>query len=233
MGSTRLPGKVMMDLGGDTVLARVIHRVRRCQLAGEIVVATTKNGSDEVIVSECRRLGVDCFRGEETDVLDRYYRAALACGAEVIVRICADSPMIEPEISDLVIRGFLDQQTDYASNTLTKTYPAGLDTEVFTVDALEEAWGEAKSTYQRSHVTPHIYENPRWFDILHVTGPTDYSHYRWTLDTADDMTFMRAVYGRFGNRDEFYWRDVIALLECEPDIAELNCHVRAKALHEG
>ena len=141
--------------------------------------------------------------------------------------------MIEPEVTDTVIRSFLEQGAEYASNTVIKTYPRGLDTEVMTMDALARTWREAKQPYQRSHVTPYIYENPAEFEIAYVTGSTDYSQYRWTLDTPDDLAFMRAVYARFQNDDRFYWRDAIALLECEPGLAELNSHVTTKALQEG
>ena len=233
MGSSRLRGKVMADLGGDTVLERVVHRVRRSQFAAEVVIATTTNAIDDIIVEECSRLSVACFRGAEFDVLDRYYRAACAYRADAVVRICSDCPMIEPEVTDTVVRSFLEQGAEYASNTVIKTYPRGLDTEVMTMDALDRTWRGAKQLYQRSHVTPYIYENPADFEIAYVTGSTDYSRYRWTLDTPEDLAFMRAVYARFQNDDRLYWRDAIALLECEPGLVELNSHVTTKALQEG
>jgi spore coat polysaccharide biosynthesis protein SpsF len=233
MGSTRLPGKVLKDIGGRTVLARVVNRVRRAMHVGEVVIATTSNPGDDVIADECGQLSVECFRGDEFDVLDRYYRAALAYGAGTIVRICADCPMIEPETTDIVIREFLHRGCDYASNALTKTYPRGLDTEIMTADALARAWREAQHSYQRAHVTPYIYEHPDKFNIVRVMNPCDYSHYRWTLDTAEDLAFIRAVYQHFDNDDRFYWRNVIALLESEPVLAELNSQVAVKALQEG
>ncbi len=233
MGSTRLPGKVLMDLGGETVLARVVRRLRRATLVEEIVVATTDSEVDHAIVCECERLSVRVFRGEENDVLDRYYHAAQGIDAKAIVRITSDCPLIDPEITDNTIRSFLEHRPDYASNALQRTYPRGLDTEVMNWEALSCAWREARLSYQRAHVTPYIYENPDCFDILPVEGDADYSSCRWTLDTADDLAFIRAVYDRLDNDDCFSWRDVLALLGREPELAELNRDVMQKALQEG
>jgi len=233
MGSTRLPGKVMRNLGGDTVLSCVVRRVRRAQLTGEVIIATTTAAQDEVIIRECRRLSVDCFRGSEEDVLDRYYRAARGVRADAVIRITSDCPLIEPEITDKTIRAFLDSQPDYASNAGHRTYPRGLDTEVMTFEALAGAWERARAPYQRAHVTPYIYENPGQFKLLSVAGDTDYSGYRWTLDTPEDLAFLGAVYERLDNDDSFSWTDVLTLLEQEPELVEINSSVLQKALQEG
>ncbi len=232
MGSTRLPGKVMLDLWGKTVLARVVARIRGSRFAGEIVVATTTEPADNVIVDECRRLGVNFFRGSEDDVLDRYYRAAKQFGADAIIRICSDCPLIEPEIVDKTVQAFLTFRPDYASNALERTYPRGLDTEIMTWDALARCWREAHAFYQRSHVTPYIYEKPDRFAILRVTGDANHSDHRWTLDTPQDLAFIRAVYARMQS-DMFSWHDVLALLDREPELLELNQHILQKALQEG
>jgi spore coat polysaccharide biosynthesis protein SpsF len=233
MGSTRLPGKVLMDLGGESVLARVITRLRRATLVDEIVVATTDSAADEAVVRECDRLGVSFFRGSENDVLDRYYQTAQLTSAEGIVRITSDCPLIDPQITDETIRLFLDQHPDYASNALHRTYPRGLDTEVMTREALACAWREAHFPYQRAHVTPYLYENPTRFDILAVKGKVDYSDHRWTLDTPEDLGFIRALYDRFDNDDHFTWHDALAVLQREPELMELNRGVMQKALQEG
>jgi len=233
MGSTRLPGKVMLDLGGDTVLARVVRRLRRAALLGEVVVATTTQPADDIILEECRRLSVQVFRGDENDVLDRYYRAAKWAKAEAVVRITSDCPLIDWEISDETVRRFLDQQPDYASNALARTYPRGLDTEVMARQPLARAWKEAHQPYQRVHVTPYIYENPSRFRILSVRAASDYSSHRWTLDTPEDLAFLRAVYERMGSDDGFDWRDVLALLDRDPALMDLNRNVMQKALHMG
>jgi spore coat polysaccharide biosynthesis protein SpsF len=233
MGSTRLPGKVLKDLAGKTVLARVVERVRRASLINEVMVATTDGRADDVIVQECRRCAVPVFRGDEEDVLDRYFRAAQLTKAEVVVRITSDCPLIDPQVTDKTVRAFLDERPDYASNTLTRTYPRGLDTEVIAIKALERAWRLADQRYQRTHVTAYIYELPETFKLLSVTGEVDYSSHRWTVDTPADLEFVQAIYARLRDREQFTGPDVLAVLEREPQLLELNRAVMQKALHEG
>ena len=233
MGSTRLPGKVLKDLGGETVLARVVKRTRRATLLDEGVVATSVLPADDVIVRECEALKVACFRGDEADVLDRYYRAARKFAADVVVRITADCPLIDAELIDATIRSRLDQNADYASNALVPTYPRGLDVEAFAADALARAWSAAKEEYQRIHVTPYLYQNPESFKVISVAGEVDHSKYRWTLDTTEDLELIRAVYKHFGNRDSIRWIEVLDLMEVQPELAALNSHVRQKTLREG
>ncbi len=230
MGSTRLPGKVLMDLGGKTVLARVISRLRQATLVDEIVVATTDSAVDDAIVGECQRLSVPFFRGSENDVLDRYCQAAREYAAEVVVRITSDCPVIDPELVDDTIRVFQQQCGDYASNSSPRTYPRGLDTEAFTISALEKAGREACQPYEREHVTPYFYEHPELFKLVSLCGRTDHSQYRWTLDTAEDLELLRVIYVRFSNRDDFSWNEIIQLMEREPELAELNSRVAQKSL---
>jgi spore coat polysaccharide biosynthesis protein SpsF len=233
LGSTRLPGKVLLDIGGSTMLARVVRRTRRARSLDGVVVATTLEDVDGAVVAECRKLAVPVFQGDEQDVLDRCYQAARAHRAEAIVRITSDCPLIEPEVIDKVVQAFLDAQPDYASNTLERTYPRGLDTEVMTLSALERAWRQATEPYQRAHVTSYLYQNPERFRLLSVTNNQDYSGYRWTVDTLDDLTFVREVYRKLGGDDTIHWRDVVTLLAREPQLIELNRAIRQKALHEG
>jgi spore coat polysaccharide biosynthesis protein SpsF len=230
MGSTRLPGKVLMDLGGETVLARVVRRLRRAKLIDELVVATSDSRIDDAIVRECHRLDVPTFRGSEGDVLDRYYQAARLCTADTVVRITSDCPVIDPQLVDETIRAFQQQHADYASNALSRTYPRGLDTEVLTTVALERAWNDAHKPYEREHVTPYLYEHPELFRLVSQCGQIDYSQYRWTLDTPQDLELLRAIYARFSNQDNFGWGEVIQLVEREPELAELNSGVIQKTL---
>ena len=233
MGSTRLPGKVLAELAGRSMLCRVCDRAGRATLVDRVVVATTLWPDDEQIVAECDRLRVPCFRGSARDVLDRYYQAAAAWRADVVVRITADCPLIDPQVIDLVICAFLQHRADYASNTLRRTWPRGLDAEVMTAAALARACREAGRPYQRSHVTPYIYQHPRWFRLLPVTGPEDLGQTRWTVDLPEDLDFVRAVYSRLAGHEPFSWRHVQRLLVREPAIAGLNRHVRQKMLVEG
>jgi spore coat polysaccharide biosynthesis protein SpsF len=231
MGSTRLPGKVLMDLAGETVLARVVNRLRLCKRIDEILVATTDMPADDAIVAECRKIKAQVARGDQNDVLDRYYRAAQLTKAEIIVRITSDCPLIDPVITGKTIAAFLESRPDYASNALERTYPRGLDTEVFSFDVLARAWSEARKSYEREHVTPYIYERPEIFKILSVKGDDDLSTHRWTVDTPEDLELVRAIYTRLGNKPDFSWRDVLAAVEREPELMELNRQVMQKALH--
>ncbi len=231
MGSTRLLGKVLMDLGGQSALGRVVRRLGRAKLLHQIVVATSVASGDDAVAAECARLQVPCFRGSEDDVLDRYYRAAQGWPSDAVVRITADCPLIDAEVVDQTIEVFLNSGADYSSNS-QETYPLGISAEVFSVSALEQAWREASKEYEREHVTPFFYEHPELFRISSISAPGDYSRYRLTLDTGDDLQLMRAVYASFDNQDTMSWQDVVALLERRPDLAALNSHVVQKTLHE-
>lgn len=232
MGSTRLPGKALKDIHGRTMLARVVRRVKRSKLIDEIVVATTTEPDDEFIVEECKLLGVSYFRGSEQDVLDRYYVTAKYFFADSVVRITSDCPLIDPDIIDKVIQAFLKECPDYAGNTLISKYPRGLDVEVFSMQTLEKTWREASQDYQHIHVTPYIYQNPGLFRLYSVAGDEDYSHYRWTVDTQEDLDLIRAIYQRIDRDDEFSWKDVLKLLKKEPDLTEINRHIHQKSLEE-
>lgn len=232
-GSTRLPRKVLETIQGQTMLAHVVQRVRRATTLEAVIVATTTEPSDDPIVTACEGLGVAVFRGSESDVLDRYYQTAVAFPAEAIVRITADCPLIDAAVLDAVVTAFHEKQPDYASNVLERRYPRGLDTEVMRFATLEKTWREAQESYQRTHVTPYIYQNPQVFRLLSVPyQPEDLSGYRWTVDTADDLALVRAVYGRFPD-NAFTWQEVLALVQREPALNAFNQHIAQKHLHEG
>jgi spore coat polysaccharide biosynthesis protein SpsF len=233
MSSTRLPGKVLKDIGGETMLARVVRRTLGATQVGSVLVATSTEADDAAIVAECARLHIPVFRGDQEDVLDRYYQAALAHEAEAIVRITSDCPLIEPEVIDEVVDAFIEAEPDYASNCLERTYPRGLDTEVITFDALKRAWREAAEPYQRVHVTPYLYQHPDRFRLLSVTAETDQSDHRWTVDTPEDLAFVRSVYARLDKPNGPSWIEVLQLLKREPGLRELNRAVQQKALDEG
>jgi spore coat polysaccharide biosynthesis protein SpsF len=231
MGSSRLPGKVLKDLAGETMLARVISRLRATNLINEVLVATTNLPVDNAIVAECQRCCVRVVRGDQDDVLDRYFRAAQLAEAEVVVRITSDCPLIDPEVTDKTIRAFLENKPDYASNTIVRTYPRGLDTEVISLKALTRAWTETQKPYEREHVTPYLLEHPSEFVLLSVIGDVDYSRFRWTVDTPEDLEFVHAVYSRLGGKTEFSWRDVLDLLNRAPELLDLNRSVTQKPIH--
>ena len=233
MGSTRLPGKVMCDIEGSSMLARVVRRTRRARKLDQVVVACATDPVDDVLLPECAKLGVEVFRGSDTDVLDRYLGAASHFQATTIVRITSDCPLIDPEIIDQVVAAFEQAGPDYAANILQRTYPRGLDTEVFRLSGLERCWGEAREKYQRVHVTPYFYQNPDKFRLLNVFGVCDYSPYRWTVDTPEDLEFVRRIYRHLGSDETFSWIKVLALVRGNPELLELNRQVQQKSLHEG
>ena len=233
MASTRLPGKVLRPIEGRSMLGWVCERVRRASTIDGLVVATTTEPDDRQIVDECGRMRVPVFRGSERDVLERYHKAARLHAADVVVRITADCPLIDPGVIDLVVHEFMDHSPDYASNTLRRTWPRGLDTEVMTAAALQRARREATEPYERVHVTPYLYRHPELFRLHAVTGDEDHSGARWTVDTPEDLEFVRVVYRRLADIGSFSWYDVLYLTANEPEIAELNRGVRHKELAEG
>src|SRR5256885_17079043 len=160
MGSTRFPGKVLMDLGGETVLARVVRRLGRALRIHEVVVATTDAARDDEIVTECTRLQVSCFRGSEHNVLDRYLRAAEQFRSDVIVRVTADCPLIDPEVVDEVVAACITRHVDMSCNDVPHTFPRGLDVEAFTIETLRRVQDMADQPYPRAHVTALVYERP-------------------------------------------------------------------------
>jgi spore coat polysaccharide biosynthesis protein SpsF len=230
MGSTRLPGKVLMELGGQTTLARVVARLSRSERVNQVVIATTTTTADEVIVKEAERNARAWFCGSEQDVLSRYLQAAEQFRADLVVRITSDCPLVDPDVVDRVISEALSSDADFASNCIHRTYPRGLDTEVFTLDALRRVDDMCDQTHYREHVTPIFYERPDLFRVRSVTGSEDYTRFRWTLDTPEDLELIRAIYSRFDNRDDFGWREVVSLMEEHPELNEINSHVIQKAV---
>lgn len=232
MGSTRLPGKVLMDIGGATCLARVVRRLSRAKQISQIVIATTTSIADDVIVRTSQDLGVGYFRGSEQDVLSRYVGAAEKFCADAIVRITSDCPLIDPEIVDRVVVEAVAAEVDYASNCSPRTYPRGLDTEFVTSLALHAANPIADQPHQREHATPIFNERPDLFRTCFVCGDHDYSQYRWTLDTPEDLQLIRAIYARFNGSDDFSWQDVISLMKRSPCLASINAHIVQKPVHQ-
>jgi spore coat polysaccharide biosynthesis protein SpsF len=236
MDSSRLPGKVMLDIAGQPMIVRVIERVNRAKSIDQVVLATTDNPSDDAIEQLCKQRGYHCFRGSQFNVLDRYYQAARIYNADVIVRITGDCPMIDPTIIDQVIHALLEGQVDFATNRLPppwkRTYPIGLDTEVCTFEALERTWNEAVLSEDIEHVMPYMYSEAGRFKIIILNNEVDYGHYRWTVDTQKDLELVRQVYAHFEGKDDFGWLDVINLYKHHPDLRSLNADVVHKTVRD-
>lgn len=233
ISSTRLPGKVMLPLLGEPVLTHVLRRAGRARSLDEVVVATTTLPEDEAIVELAGAAGRPVVRGSETDLLDRYLAAARANDAEVIVRITSDCPLIDPALIDLVVDAFWAHDVDYASNMLRPlTFPQGLAVEVVRRAALERAGREDRDPAWREHATPYIYRHPELFSLHRVAADRDHAERRWTLDTPEDYALIKRLFEALG-RDDFGWRDALAVVEANPDWGSSNRDVVQKTVTPG
>lgn len=230
MDSKRLPGKILADIQGQPMIMRVVERTRKASCLKGVILATTTDPSDDEVADLCQARGYPTIRGHATDVLDRYHHAASLHDVDVIVRVTGDCPLMDPEVIDRTVSAFLasDPPADYASNRIVPTYPVGLDVEVFTREALQRAHAETKVKYQREHVTPYFYESPGRFHVVSVESGGEYGGQRWTVDTAEDLQFVREIFRRLKDLENFGWRDVLHLLEQEPELAQINAHVRQR-----
>lgn len=233
MGSTRLPGKVLKPLCGKSVLAHVIDRLKEVPSINSIVIATTVLEEDNAIVNEALANDAFYYRGSKENVLSRYYEAAEEYKADVIIRVTSDCPLIDPGITEQIIRDFLNNNVDYMSNKITPTFPRGLDTEVFTKQALEVCCQRAYNDIHTEHVTPYIYLHPDQFSIAEYKWPIDYSNYRWTLDTVEDYELITEIYNHLYQSGEIFdWKEAIALMGEIPELSLINNHVEQKKLGE-
>ncbi len=236
MGSSRLPGKVLRDIHGKPMLQWVVERTRKAAVLTETVVATTVDPGDDMLEQVCAELHIACLRGSIFDVLDRYYQAARQCEADVIVRITADCPLIDPGLIDLVVQRFLKEKVDFAANRLPppyqRTYPIGLDVEVVSFAALERTWKEAKEKNEREHVLPYLYDEPGRFRILVVDNDKNMGAYRWTVDTYSDLRFIQEVVALLPDKENFTWLDVLKVVEEHPQLSEINAGVTHKTVFD-
>jgi spore coat polysaccharide biosynthesis protein SpsF len=231
MGSSRLPGKILEDIAGRSMLERVVARVRTSEVIDELVIATTTQPEDEVIVTIARTLGVRSYRGSSEDVLGRFAAAADDLSADIVVRITADCPLIDPAVVGRVVRG-LEQEPpcDYASNVLERTYPRGLDAEGLYGDVLARTARLARSPQAREHVTWFIYgERPDLWTLRSVTDDINNSDLRWTVDTPGDLELVRRLYRELDlGDDNSDYRPVVAYVRAHPELAVANQHVRQR-----
>jgi spore coat polysaccharide biosynthesis protein SpsF len=233
MGSTRLPGKVLRPLLGSPMLERQLERLGRCRTADHVLVATTDNSADDAIATfVARQHNVGLYRGPEEDVLARYCQAARRASADIVVRITADCPLIEPALVDRCVLVMLAQADDfhYVSNCHRRTYPRGLDVEVVRTDALYTAEDEATETFDREHVTPYIWRRPDRFKMKDVMDSEDNSHLRWTVDTPEDFELVERIYeALYPVKAGFDYQDALRLMQAKPELQRINSHVIQKA----
>ena len=234
MGSSRLPGKVMADICGSPMLAHQVRRLKRAAALDEVVIATTSSERDAPLVALAERLGIGCFRGSETDVLDRYRGAAEAFSADVVVRITADCPLIDSDVIDAVVAALLeDEKTDYASNVIDRSYPQGLDVEALRRDVLERVASTATSQMAREHVTWHfLSEEPYAFHSRSVREHDDHSDLRWTVDTPADLELVRRIYIELElSKSDAGYREILEHVLQSDQLRDINSHVEQRHIH--
>lgn len=226
MGSSRLPGKVMEKLDqNNTVLSYVIKQLKYSKLLDDIVVATTSLKRDEIIVDFLEEEGIKYFCGDEENVLDRYYQCAKKFSVSEIVRIPSDKPLIDPDIVDKCIQIFLSKKYDYVTTFLEPSFPYGTEVEIFSFDALEKTWKNAKLPSEHENVTPYIYNNKDKFQIYNVKNSIDLSHLRWVVDRAEDLELVRQLVSKI-NKEPILMQDILEVFKSEPKLVEINSNVR-------
>lgn len=229
IGSSRLPNKVLLKIKGKTLLELYINRVKQSRLIDKIIIATTTRSEDDEIEKISHKLGIECFRGSENDLLDRHYQCAKEYHADVVVRITPDDPFVDYRVIDRAIQIFKDNQVDFVTNHFEPTYPEGLDVEVYSIHALEKLWKEAKLFSEREHVFPYIQSNQDQFKIVNFTQDKDYSYLRWTIDYECDYKMTKVVYDYlYDKKPIFLQEDILKLLEKHPEISKMNAHIKRK-----
>lgn len=215
-----------MEFSNKPNLYHVYHRVKKSERIDRIVIATSNEEKDELVFEFCIKENINCFRGSEDDVLDRFYQCSKQFGLienDILVRITADCPLIDPGVIDEVIEYFEKNQYDYVSNVIEPTYPDGLDVEVFTFSALKKSWNNAVLNSEREHVTPYIIKNDVIFRIGSYKNKTDLSNFRWTLDEIEDYEFINTIYKSLYRPDAFFsTNDVLLFLKNNPKLNEIN-----------
>ncbi len=231
MNSTRLPGKVLKTVLNKPLLEYQIERLRQVKLAGEIVIATTINTSDQPIVDLCDRLSIPFYRGSEDDVLSRYHGAAMQFQADVVVRVTSDCPVIDAQVIDQIMQYYIDAypKYDYVSNCLSRTYPRGMDTEVFSFRSLDEAFHQATAQGDREHVTPFIHRQFDRYNLGQVNYFKNHSEHRWTVDTLEDFELIkRIIESLYPFKPKFSLQDCLDLSSQNPEWRMINKYIEQK-----
>lgn len=224
LGSSRLPGKTLMRIEGESLLGHLLSRIKASRFVKNVIIATTTKENDDKIVGFARENGIEFYRGSEEDVLDRFYKTAKQYNVETIVRVTPDCPLLDPRVTDLVISNYLDGNYDYVSNTIRPTYPDGLDTEIFSYQALEKTWREAKLPSEREHVTSYMIKHPDTFRLFNVEKEgEDLSWMRWTVDTEKDLQFVKRIFDElYTTKEIFHMENIVSLLKIKPEILKIN-----------
>jgi|TARA_B100000315_G_C14536485_1_gene568708 spore coat polysaccharide biosynthesis protein SpsF len=233
MGSTRLPGKVLKEVQGVPLLGIMMSRVERSEMLNEIVIATSSLPMDDQIEEFCQENGYECFRGSENDVLSRYFHCATKYHVDIIVRLTADCPLIDPIVIDDVVKIYVENDYDYVANTAPPeglTYPEGMDVEIFSFQLLERAAREAQKPSEREHVTHYFWKNSKSFSTYRLDLDNDFSVYRLTVDYPEDLEVIKEIVHVLYQREPlFSMYDMIKFLDANPSIKEKNSCFRLNA----
>ena len=233
MTSTRLPGKVLLDLEGKPVLWHVVNRIKQAKKVDEVIIATTTDKADDPIVEFCKENKISYFRGSMDNVLQRYCKAAQKYKLDIIIRITSDCPVIDPLLIDEAINIFLSKKADYVSNKVQNTFPPGLDVEVFRLKDLLAIDKVAKEKYEREHVTPYFYTHPKKYKLIPIKFKKDISNLRLTLDTREDYKLMSEIYAQLYHKNNLFLNgDILKLFEKMPELQTINQSVRQKSFKE-
>ena len=233
-GSSRFPNKVFVDIDGHSLLWHVVDRLKHSTMINDIIIATTVNPKDDEIESWCQRESISCYRGSESDVLNRYYEASLAYPSDIVVRITADDPFKEPKVIDRVISNLIDNKLDLSTNNFPPSFPEGLDCEAFTIETLEIMEKNARDRFEREHVTQYVYHNPDRFKIGNVSSIIPLETYRWTIDTIEDYEMVKSVYAHrnTGSEDILLMDEILSILNDNPQIVQINSNVKRSAMYQ-
>ena len=225
MGSSRLPGKTLIKLNQyRTTLDFVVNQLSFSALLDKIVIATTNLEQDNIIETNAKTLGIDCFRGSSDDVLDRYYHCAKKFQINTIVRITSDCPLIDPQIVDQAIRKYQSEDYDYVTNTLSRSYPIGTDVEIFSFEILEKTWQKAILPSEREHVTLFIRNKKLNFKLGNLKNSKNLGRLRWTLDRVEDLNLIRKIVVKI-NKNPILMNDILNLFSLEPELIKINEHI--------
>ncbi|MBI3307202.1 MAG: glycosyltransferase family protein [Candidatus Omnitrophica bacterium] len=233
MGSTRLPGKTLLKIKGKPMIVHGLERLKKCRLIDHIILATSNLKEDRVLLDTARKLGIEGFAGNEQDVLDRYWQVARPHNPEAVVRCTGDCPLLDPFVTDQVIEQHFKNKKDYTSNTLTRSFPRGYDTEVFRFSALERAAREAREPFEREHVTPYIFGHPEIFSLDEVIAKPAYHApgLRLTVDTKEDFEFISAIFNGLYDKNPFFGvKEVMSFLAKNPKLTQINTYVQQKPM---
>ena len=225
MGSTRLPGKVLMDITKEKpVLYYVINQLKHCKSIEKIIVATTTLQEDDKIVQFCMDNKVSCFRGDSKNVLERHYRCAEKFSLSKIIRMPSDKPLLDPEVVDKIVEVFNSNSYDYVTNFLPSTFPGGTEVEVLSFDSLKKSWENAALPSEKEHVTNYIYNNRNDFRIFNVVNSEDLSNFRWAVDRIEDLRLVRGIVSKI-HKNPILIKDILELFKNEPNLVEINKQV--------